>query len=137
MEQRVTRRGLIRIAVLAIVLILCLIAYYPFSPGGKQARKVRKAKKHDELLNKQLLMDPRFQQVTVYTWVGESIVLEVEGEVKSWADGQTLVDLVWDSAPPVPVRWAVSLPMTSMVEGVSLTGSHDEVEVRGLTNPAK
>lgn len=133
MNDFITREGIKRIAILTVVVIVCLIAYYPFSPGGRQATAIRRAEKHDELLNRQLALDPRFQQVMVYTYVGENVRLEIEGEIDTWEDRQALYDIVTHSALPVPVRWNVSLAMTSWVDGVVLTGAQDGANIVGLS----
>ena len=127
MEPFVTRQGVRRIIIITVALIVCLAAYYPFSPAAKQAAEIRKAQECDAYLNARLVCDPRFQQVTVFTYTADIIALDVVGTVTAREDSAALELIVADAKPPVGIRWFVSLPSTAAVIRIPLTGMHERI----------
>lgn len=85
-----------RIAVLTVVMIVGLMAYYPFSPRGKVAARERAVERHAATLRARLAADPRFARVTVRASFDECVTLAVHGTLNSEEDCAALRAMLAD-----------------------------------------
>ena len=102
--------------VLFAVVAAGFTAYYPYSPGGRQALNMRAADQFIPSLLPLVRADARFANVQLDSYTAQDGSLEVHGRVE---DEQACADLrriVLDSRPPVPIAFLVQvLPPTTEV----------------------
>src|SRR5438045_6273605 len=96
-----------RVAVIAALLVAATAAYYPFSPGGVQARNMRKSTAHAAKIGPALAADARFRDVTLNTTTAKGGSLMVVGRVRSEQNLAVLKSQIDATAPPVVVSYFV------------------------------
>jgi hypothetical protein len=105
MKPIVTKTGIIRIAVFAVIAFVILLILLPFTPSGVQKRNMAKAEAHCVILRQLFSEDPLYAKVQFSSPTDESIW--VHGLVQSDAALASLRDAVSQSNPPRPVKYQV------------------------------
>ncbi len=112
MAEGFTREGTRKIIIFAVVGLVAVLVFYPFSPAYRESAKMKKAIANEALIRQKMTGHPRFEQVFVmatnYSDVGVGI--EVFGRFYSMQDMEDLKGIVAETATSVPVWWSVSAP---------------------------
>jgi hypothetical protein len=95
--------------IFVIVLLVATAIYYPFSPAGRQARNMRLAQDHIQLLEPYLRNDSRFDEVHLSGFTGSGGSLMVRGRLATQADVDEVRRIVEQSNPPCPVVLYISV----------------------------
>jgi hypothetical protein len=95
--------------------------YYPYSPGGRQSRNMRRAEQHIELIRPRIAADPRFARVRLGPFTADEGSLGVSGGVATQADLAALRAIIDASNPPVTVNYYVGVAETRPAERAATT----------------
>jgi hypothetical protein len=101
---------------LLAVFAVAMAIYYPFSPGGRQARNIRKAEEFIAQNAAAVNADPRFKEVEFSSCTAADGSLLIDGTVSSAADASELRHNLASRLPSIVVGWHVYVakPATTM-----------------------
>jgi hypothetical protein len=96
-----------RVYTFLLIFTIAIAIYYPFSPGGRQARNLREAEQFIAENYATIHADPRFVDVDFSPMPAAGGCLDVGGSVGSQTDLEQLKRQVMNRHPPVYVMWHV------------------------------
>ena len=105
MKPIVTKTGIIRIAVFAVIAFVALLILLPFTPAEVQKQNIAKAEAHCVILRQLFSEDPLYAKVQFSSPTNETIF--IHGLVQSDTDLNSLRTGVAKSNPPRPVKYKV------------------------------
>lgn len=111
MQEIVTKEGLRRIGIIVAVAVLCLAAYYPFSPAARHKKRLKEADRYMNMIADALGGDARYTNMAVAscTEYGNRIFLGIAGKVASDEHLEELHRIVRSFDQPFPVQWQVEV----------------------------
>ena len=96
-----------KVALACLVAAIVIFVYYPFSPGGRQARNMRRAQQLIPQVQRKIPREVRFNQIELGSYTGAGGSLLIHGFVTSQADLTELHALLDPLKLDVPVVWHV------------------------------
>lgn len=90
-------------------LVMLIVGWWPWSPGGRQYLNMRVAARNLGHVKAIVDADPRFAEVTVYVFTGQDGALAVGGQVKTNDDLCELMRAVGKERVPITLVWHVDV----------------------------
>jgi hypothetical protein len=111
MQEIITRDGVRRIGIIVVVAVVCLVAFYPFSPAGRYRRQLKEADKCMNMVADALVGDARYTNIAVAscTEYGDRIFLGIAGRVASDKHLEELHGIVRSIDQPFSLQWLVEV----------------------------
>jgi hypothetical protein len=96
-----------------LLLVVAVLVYWPWSPGGRQLINMRIARKHLPQVEAIVKQDSRFVQVTVGVFTGQDGAIGFFGDVMSEEALGDLMKAVAKEKLQVPVAWRITVAPNS------------------------